>query len=181
MPASSYQLVNSSCSTSTNLACSTAGPLQQLLLPTPGSSPAEAAAVHSEIAAAASVAYAAVLLLLAGHATLHLYYIATWSSSRHSRNVIEMSAVSSESSRLQRFRAWEVLWFWVGMSYDIVTHVIVNGLLLHTIWSVVEGGCALPMLPWQSVMIPALRMRRGAIAALHIAVSGWTRDIKCIV
>jgi hypothetical protein len=85
-----------------------------------------------------------VLLLLAGHAALHLYYIVTWSSSRHSRNVIEMSAVSSVSSRWQRFRAWEVLWFWVGTSYDILTHVVVRGLLLQAVWTAMQGSCALP-------------------------------------
>jgi hypothetical protein len=146
-PASRYQLTNTSYNNSVQ--CSPAGLFSPLLLPSTAAFPAAAATVYKGVAAAPSTAYAAVLLLLAGHAALHLYYIATWSSSRHSRNVIEMSAVSSESSRWQRFRAWEVLWFWVGTSYDIITHVVVSGLLLRAMWSAVQGGCALPALPWQ--------------------------------
>jgi hypothetical protein len=138
----------SSCSNT--LDCSLAGPAaqlqqQQLLLPTP----AVAVPAHKgPLASAPSTAYAAVLLLLAGHAALHLYYIITWSTSRHSRNVIEMSAVSSVSTRWQRFRAWEVLWFWVGTSYDILTHVVVSGLLLQAVWTAMQGSCALPAVSW---------------------------------
>lgn len=155
VPAASWtcQLDNSSCSCS-SLECALSAPLQQqlLLLPTPAAPPAQSAAeahMYSRMPAAPSTACAAVLMLLAGHAALHLYYIATWSSSRHSQNVIKMSAVSSGSSRWQGFRAWEVLWFWVGTSYDIVTHVVVSGLLLHAVRSAAQCGCALPLLPWQ--------------------------------
>jgi hypothetical protein len=59
-----------------------------------------------------------------------------------------MSAVSSVSSRWQRFRAWEVLWFWLGTSCDILTHVVVSALLLQAVWTAMQGSCALPAVSW---------------------------------
>lgn len=76
---------------------------------------------------------AALLLLVAGHAALHLYYISQWHAP-HPSNVIEMSASKDMCSRLQRFRSWEVVWFVVGTSYDVITHVVVSGLLLLSMW-----------------------------------------------
>lgn len=72
------------------------------------------------------------LAFVAAHAALHVYYIASWHTA-HSRNVVEMSASSSMKSRAQQFNNLEVLWFFIGTGYDILTHVVISYLLVQSL------------------------------------------------
>jgi hypothetical protein len=92
------------------------------------------AAVAASRAAAQSSLQQVLLLFVGAHAALHVYYIASWHT-KHSRNVVSMSASSSMTSRAQQFRFWEVVWFFIGTSYDIATHVVMCGLLLQHLGS----------------------------------------------
>ena len=70
------------------------------------------------------------LVLMAGHAALHLYYIAAWTS-QHGKHVVQMSTVTSMQQRFRVCGRREVMWFLLGTSYDIATHLLLLALLLR--------------------------------------------------
>lgn len=95
---------------------------------------AAAAAIGPNITAAATPLQQLLLLFIGAHAALHLFYIASWHSA-HSKNVVQMSASSSMGSRTKQFNFVEVVWFFIGTGYDILTHVIMCALLLQSLAS----------------------------------------------
>jgi hypothetical protein len=70
------------------------------------------------------------LVVMAAHALLHVYYIVTWET-QHGKHVVQMSTVESMRDRFRGYCRSEVVWFLVGTSYDIITHVLMLGLLLQ--------------------------------------------------
>ena len=70
------------------------------------------------------------LVIMAAHALLHLYYIATWET-QHGKHVVQMSTVKTMRDRCRRYCRSEVVWFLVGTTYDIMTHVLMLGVLMQ--------------------------------------------------
>ncbi|KAG2449312.1 hypothetical protein HYH02_005467 [Chlamydomonas schloesseri] len=68
----------------------------------------------------------------AGHAALHVFYIAAWDRP-HARQVVAMSAVRSQRQRLARFPAAQVAWYCAGTGFDIGTHLLMAGALARVL------------------------------------------------
>jgi hypothetical protein len=79
---------------------------------------------------ASSTSLKALLLLMVGHAALHLYYIVAWET-KHGRHVVEMSTVQQMLDRFKQYPWLEVVWFVAGTSYDILTHVLMLAVLVQ--------------------------------------------------
>ncbi len=80
--------------------------------------------------AAAGPAPGRMLVAAAGaHGLLHLYYIATWAT-KHTREVIDMSAAASMRQRVRQHGWARTAWFFAGTGYDIATHVLLSAGLL---------------------------------------------------
>jgi hypothetical protein len=79
---------------------------------------------------ASSTSLRALLLLMAGHAALHLYYIVAWET-KHGRHVVEMSSVQQMLDRFKKYPWLEVVWFVAGTCYDILTHVLLLAVLVQ--------------------------------------------------
>lgn len=87
----------------------------------------------SDTASAAAAAWLApgrMLVAAAGaHGLLHLYYIATWAT-KHTREVIDMSAAASMRQRVRQHGWARTAWFFAGTGYDIATHLLLSAGLL---------------------------------------------------
>ncbi len=70
------------------------------------------------------------LALCAAHAALHLHYILTWHSSRHTDRVVRLSSVDSRRRFSGSYSAAEVAWYYVGTAFDMLTHAVVLRQLL---------------------------------------------------
>lgn len=84
------------------------------------------------LAVSAALLRLPLLALLAGHALLHAFYIATWHSSRHTDRVIQLS--SSDAKRRfsgGRYGAAELAWYHAGVLLDLLTHGTMVTLLLR--------------------------------------------------
>lgn len=81
----------------------------------------------------ASPLLTALVLLLCGHAALHVYYIATWNQ-QHARRVVKMSACEGVDQRLKSFGHLEALWFHIGTGYDILSHILLGAVLAQALF-----------------------------------------------
>ena len=71
------------------------------------------------------------LALLAAHALLHAFYIATWHTSRHADRVILLSSTDAKHRRGGgRYGAAELAWYYAGVCLDLFTHGTMAALLL---------------------------------------------------